>query len=205
MLLRQRYHHLGLLFGRYQALLAKSKLPENKAMDISAHVMASLSEGMAYQSLCLDAINSWQSTEMDTADKGEATYQYQRDQYLAPFVSSDHSSLRTSKGGSATPLPTWMTSSLVYLILEDELSLSDKRRIVNLAASDYLYGSDNPDKCVFMAIEWDKDYSNVIKVRSQQHIWETSFQELGSSWPLEVINLFANNEVWAEGSYTALA
>lgn len=101
-------------------------------------------------------------------------------------------------------IPSWLMSSLSYLVLESELTLKNKRRIIFLHARDKVYGGNITEKCIFENINWQKDLSNIIKVRSKRNTWETSFVELAESRPLEIIELFANNEIWAEGDYLAL-
>jgi len=149
-----------------------------------------------YQSLKIDALKSWQQT-VDNPLKGQTWWagHYAKPQCAAPEPS-----------GALTPYtPEWLTSSLMYLVLENELAIENKRRLVSLTASDFLYGSHNNMKTVFLSIDWEKDYHNVIKIRSKNTIWESSFAELAFSRPLEIMGLFAHNEVWVEGNYPALA
>lgn len=100
--------------------------------------------------------------------------------------------------------PRWLTSSLIYFVLEKEMHVVNKRRLVCLAADDYLYGAENRDKCLFLPIQWEKHTKHIIKVRAKTHIWETCFQELADSRPLEIRSLFAHHEIWVEGEYPAL-
>lgn len=100
--------------------------------------------------------------------------------------------------------PLWLMSGLMYMMFEHELQINDKRRLVNLSADDSTYGADHPEKSLFIAIDWWNDANKVIKVKSNNHIWETSFRELAASRPLEVRNLFANNHLWVEGVFPPL-
>lgn len=110
-----------------------------------------------------------------------------------------------SANSSSEQVNSMLSSSLQYMVLETELSLEDKRRIVYLHHSDYLYGSDRGVKTVFLPIDWQNDFNNVIKVFTGKNTWEASFSELAKTQPVALQNLFANNEVWAEGSYKPLA
>ena len=100
-------------------------------------------------------------------------------------------------------IPSFIRSSLIYIVLENELELKNKRRIVSLNNNDLLYGSTT-GKCVFLPLDWHQDYNNVIKVHESNHTWETSFAELSKTRPQALLSLFANSEVWAEGNYQAL-
>lgn len=100
--------------------------------------------------------------------------------------------------------PLWLMSGLMYMMFEHELQINDKRRLVNLSADDSTYGADHPEKSLFIAVDWWNDRNKVIKVKSNNHIWETSFHELAASRPLEVRNLFANNHLWVEGVFPPL-
>lgn len=101
-------------------------------------------------------------------------------------------------------VPDWILSSLMYVVFESELSVSKKRRLVYLNANDKLYGGDIFEKCIFLSIDWLKDFELPLKVRNNRHTWETSFEELATSRPLEIIELFTHNELWAEGDFPAL-
>ena len=101
-------------------------------------------------------------------------------------------------------IPTYFRSSFIYIVLESELALKNKRRIVNLSGDDLLYASVT-GKCVFIQIDWEKDFNNLIKVHESNHTWETTFSELIDTRPVALRNLFARSEVWAEGEYKPLS
>ena len=171
--------------------------PVEASLDDTAYLdqwQQQLGDIRQYLSLSIDALKTWSAKQQDQQLDMDAFNLSFKPLKSAPFVAS-----------TRTAIPSWLASSLIYLVLESELSVKDKRRIICISSRDYLYGSDNDEKCVFLSIDWKKDIDNVIKVRSQQHTWETSFQELANTRPLELINLFAGNEVWAEGDYPALA
>ncbi|WP_445946276.1 hypothetical protein [Shewanella sp.] len=102
-------------------------------------------------------------------------------------------------------LPSWFRSCVSYLVLESELQQVGKRRLVLLCNQDRLYGATDTEKCIFLPINWQQDLHKVIKVRSKRNIWEASFSELASTRPHELINVFANNDVWVEGDFPSLA
>ncbi|TBR36014.1 hypothetical protein CBF23_015235, partial [Marinomonas agarivorans] len=87
---------------------------------------------------------------------------------------------------------------------ESELQQTNKRRLVYLSVLDRLYGEKPKEKCVFLPINWQRDSHNLIKVHSHRNILEASFLELASSRPQELVELFANNDIWVEGAYPAL-
>ena len=101
-------------------------------------------------------------------------------------------------------IPPHFRSSLTYIVLENELTLKNKRRIVSLNANDLLYSSVT-GKCVFIQINWEKEFNNIIKVHENNHTWETTFSELIDTRPVALKNLFARSEVWAEGHYRPLS
>lgn len=129
-------------------------------------------------------------------------FQQKKDNDVRAQLARMYTSCNTDAATDITP--SWIQTTLLYIVFESELTLKNKRRIVHLSADDYLYGSDNKEKCIFLPINWDTDTGNLIKVKSKKHIWETSFSELAASRPLEVRNLFSGSEVWAEGDYPAL-
>ncbi|RBP53110.1 hypothetical protein [Arenicella xantha] len=143
-----------------------------------------------YASCSVDSFNSW---KRDRAESG-----------ICWNTNYRQASPTNSANPRANTMP-WFTSSLQYMVLESELSLAGKRRIVCLHSSDFLYGSDRKVKTVFLPIDWDDDFNNVIKVSSPKIVWESSFSELASTQPIALQSLFANNEVWAEGNYASLA
>ncbi len=101
-------------------------------------------------------------------------------------------------------VPPLLRSALTYIVLEHELKLKGKRRIVFLNSADLLYGSTT-GKCVFLPIDWQLDIGNVVKVHGGHQTWQTTFAELLTTNPIALLSLFANNEVWAEGNYEPLA
>lgn len=110
----------------------------------------------------------------------------------------------SSQDTQLTVVPESILTGLVYIVLENELSLVNKRRIIHLSADDLLYSSVT-SKCVCMPINWTHDFNNVIKVHSDNQTWETSFAELIATRHSALRTLFSNNEVWAEGQYAALS
>ena len=101
-------------------------------------------------------------------------------------------------------IPPYFRSSIMYVVLENELALKNKRRIVSLTVDDLLYATIT-GKCVFLQIDWHQDFNNVLKVHESNHTWETTFGELIDTRPIALRNLFSRSEIWAEGKYTSLA
>lgn len=101
-------------------------------------------------------------------------------------------------------IPNYFRSGFMYVVLENELSLKNKRRIVNLSSDDLLYASVT-GKCVFIQIDWHNDFTNTIKVHESNHTWETTFSELIDTRPVALRHLFSRSEVWAEGHYKPLS
>lgn len=95
-------------------------------------------------------------------------------------------------------------SNLIYVVLESELKMRNKRRIIHLSNTDLLYSSMT-GKCVCLPIDWDNDFANRIKVNEGKHTWETTFMELAQTRENALSALFAHSQVWAEGNYAALA
>jgi len=188
-LLRARLKHLREIYGVF---LAQEKSDESDLPAIQ-NFLNSLENGHsgshAYRSLTIDAISSWQKN----CDAN------------IPWFSNYTDLLESYSSSSTVNVSPQFSSSLQYMVLETELKLEGKRRIVCLHSSDYLYGSDRKAKTVFLPIDWKKDFSNVIKVSSEKLLWEASFAELCETRPVALQSLFANNEVWAEGNYPALA
>jgi len=191
-LTRARLNHLSLLRGLF---LSKSneKLPEEKN-SVNSYIEDLTSKethSSTFRSASIDALNSW------AIDRN-------KDQKI-PWFEDYQQRLIKSIDVSPNELSPWFSSSLQYMVLETELELEGKRRIVHLHSSDFLYGSDRKAKTVFLTIDWKKDFNNVIKVSTGKLIWEASFSELANTQPIALQNLFANNEVWAEGNYPSLA
>ncbi|WP_298769328.1 hypothetical protein [uncultured Shewanella sp.] len=100
--------------------------------------------------------------------------------------------------------PPWFRSCLRYFVSESAINETAKRQLVFLSGKDGIYGLQAKEKCVFLPINWHKDSQCIIKVHSHRNIWETSFSELAASRPLELVNLFANNQLWVAGDFSAL-
>ncbi|NQZ12931.1 MAG: hypothetical protein HRT35_37780 [Algicola sp.] len=151
-----------------------------------------------FRSLAIDAFNSWRLQQQQPKSKAKAVQPVAAaksdGQRLAPIVNHEQQAF-----------PEWLRSCLIYFVPEQELTQADKRRLVCLSAKDRLYGGNQPQKSVYLAVDWKHDQHNVINVRSNRNVWQTSFAELSRSRPLELTNLFANNEVWVEGKYPPLA
>ncbi|MGH1543133.1 MAG: hypothetical protein ACRBHB_22135 [Arenicella sp.] len=192
-LIRARLNRLSHLRGMFLGLQQESK-GEAEKHSLNAYINNISSEAngqVEYRSLSIDAVNSWQQ------DKKHAQPWFDLYQKLLACNSLSCS--------IATQVSPRLSSSLQYMVLETELKLKDKRRIVNLHGSDYLYGSDRKVKTVFLPIDWERDRDNTIKVSSGTLLWESSFRELAQTETVALQNLFANNEVWAEGDYAPLA
>lgn len=175
----------SLLYRRFAALA-------RQYIDFTAGKTAQ--EAMEYRATCSDALNTWQEDAKKAVD--------QRVDWNAIYAMNPYS--RVSKSVKNN-IPDWMKSRLFYFVRESELTVSGKRRVVYLGADDFIYGSDNPEKSVFLSIDWQEDIKNPVKVRNKKFTWDTSFTELANSHSLEISKLFANNELWAEGDYEPLA
>ncbi|WP_163931635.1 hypothetical protein [Paraferrimonas sp. SM1919] len=139
---------------------------------------------LTFSALLIDALCYWQ---LDNNQDWDSDHQPTVKEEIAPLAIS--------------PL---LRSSLIYIVLDNELSLKNKRRIIQLNNQDLLYSSTT-GKCVFLPIDWNNDFSNVIKVHENNHTWETSFSELNASRATALSSLFANAEVWAEGNYCSIS
>ncbi|TDF41460.1 hypothetical protein EYS14_00960 [Alteromonadaceae bacterium M269] len=138
--------------------------------------------------------DSTKPTKTDAGNASTQTYEWQQ----------NYSKILQKVPVETKPyIPNQFRSSLMYIVLENELSLKNKRRIVSLSNDDLLYSSV-AGKCVFFQIDWDKDFNNIIKVHENNHTWETQFSELIDTRPVALRNLFARSEVWAEGNYPSL-
>lgn len=165
-----------------------------------------------YRSLAEDAFNTWKRNGETEAYRGSTQDKESVDlsdkqadsKNGSHVMSSDTVSSRNVTGDSLLAFPDWLRSSLMFYVPESELQQAEKRRLVCLSSKDKIYGANQKEKCVFLPINWKKDTKNVIKVKADQHIWETTFAELASSRPMEVTNLFANNHLWVEGDYQAV-
>jgi len=169
--------------NKHDRVLFEGLLNSEKALTFDAITLD-------YPSCSIDAYNCWKRAE------GRGV-KYWNKRYRAVVPACANSQLSS--------IGPWMTSSLQYMVLESELTLKGKRRIVCLHDSDFLYGSDRKMKTVFLPIDWERDFDNVIKVASANIVWQTSVSELAKTQPVALQSLFANNEVWAEGDYRALA
>ena len=196
-------------FITHKAALAQPLMPEDIAT-------------IAYRSLALDAFATWQSIANGTGSNlanNEGTNKgtnigASEDTNVAnslPLMANTVLKLREQANNTVENpeldilLPSWFRCCLSYLVLESELQQTGKRRLVFLCNQDRLYGETDTEKCIFLSIKWQRDLHKVIKVRSKRNIWEASFSELANSRPHELINLFANNDVWVEGNFQPLA
>ncbi|MGI0116768.1 hypothetical protein [Zooshikella sp. RANM57] len=101
-------------------------------------------------------------------------------------------------------IPLWVKSSFMYMVLEKDLMLVNKRRLVCLHSSDKGYCNDLITRAVFLDVDWQQDYDNPIQIYGEYLTWQSSFSELLTTQPLALVALFARNEIWVEGKYKAL-
>lgn len=201
-----------------RAQFASQALPSTDPQMLASTVQTLLGEQLQYRSFNLDVIQHCLA-QLVGASKTETTSTTDNND----IATTEGTLLPASVDGANEPapdpisvlrpqanswpkpgFPLWLLSSLIYMMFENELQIGDKRRLVHLSADDSTYGADNPEKSLFIAIDWWNDANKVIKVKSKNHIWETSFQELAASRPLEVRSLFANNHLWVEGEFPPL-
>lgn len=210
LLLRSRRIQLNTLYQLYVATLNPTL--ENIHLPVNVENLPLTNKlSIPYRSMAVDALNSWhQNNACDQAMLKDIPENLQC--YIADLNKHPIDWERTlNELDMALPVentihfPNWLRSGMIYLVLESELEMKNKRRIVFLHDDDRIYGSGNDEKCVCQSIDWDEDCHNVIKVKDGQHIWETSFSELADSRPLETIALFSQSEVWAEGDYPAFS
>ncbi len=188
-LITARWQHLTHLW-----LSAHKWLQANKS-DPATSVIPPLANH-AFVSLSTDALAAW---EKDTKHNWDAWYET-----AAPSETVLASMMATTQGSAAFDVPMPVQSSLMYLVLESELTLKGVRRIVLLSSHDLLYASTT-SKCVFLPIEWEKDRHNVVNVHENGATWKTTFEELVNTQFVSLQNLFSRSEIWAEGPYEALA
>ena len=209
-LLRARRIQLNTLYQLYTATLNQEL--ENIGLPVNVDNLPLTNKlSIPYRSMAVDALNSWHQKDLEE----EVLLKEVFDKLQVNIADLDKPAIdwkatlaaldTTLPVEKTLSVPNWQRSGMIYLVLESELELKNKRRIVFLHDNDRIYGGGNAEKCVCQSIDWDKDCLNVIKVKDKQHTWETSFSELAESRPLETINLFSQSEVWAEGDYPAFA
>lgn len=154
---------------------------------------------LAYRSIAIDAL---ETNQRNNTYSDKAKPKNKAGEYVETKSMSETTSLMAKE---IPTMPVWLRSCLSYLVLESELTQSDRRRLVYLCSEDKVYGGTDTEKCVFLPIDWQQDFEQVIKVKSHRNIWEASFTELAQTRPHELITLFANNDVWVEGPFTPLA
>ncbi|KNC67926.1 hypothetical protein [Pseudoalteromonas ardens] len=147
---------------------------------------------LQYRSMSIDALHTWHH-QTSTLSAGENKTK-----------SITHQSDLGQSTAAGEAFPNWFRASLRYCVEESQLAQTQRRNLVFLSAKDKLYGQKAKEKCVFLPLNWQQDKHRLIKVRSHRNIWETSFSELASSRPMELLNLFTHNQVWVEGPFDAL-
>ncbi|WMW80939.1 hypothetical protein RF679_01335 [Undibacterium cyanobacteriorum] len=203
------------LSTQLNAQSATSDITHIDPQTLAKVVTTLLSQQLQYHSLNLDVVQTCLAQllpESNEAVASSGTVQEDQPASKPNIQSSNQPNSNAQISSTNLPVqtwpkpgfPTWLMSSVMYMMFENELHIAGKRRLVNLCADDSTYGADNPEKSLFIAVDWWNDGAKVIKVKSKNHIWETSFQELASSRPLEVRNLFANNHLWVEGDFPPL-
>lgn len=195
---RARISHLQQLRGLFLAQMNTVTTPTGESQTLT-NMLTELQQptnfsltANSYRSLTIDALNTW-AAEKITNNKNPPP------DWLALYKKQQQQ-LNSVPDNNLSPA---LISELLYIVLENELSLANKRRIICLNADDLLYSSVNT-KCVFLGIDWQHDLTNPIKVNAGKHIWQTSFNELAETRPNALRSLFAHNELWAEGYYQPL-
>jgi hypothetical protein len=194
-------NQLRLSFSLFDSKAAKSPNHNNNNSRIKLeHIITH-----QYRSLAVDAFNSWRLQLPALVDDNHH-HNHSRDfeaEVEKKLPDDSKMAEHTLAPAKTHYFPSWFRSSLIYLVTQDQLDQAGKRRLVCLSASDKCYGNDMPQKCIFLAIDWQREQLNVIKVKSTRNVWETSFDELSRSREQALTQLFANNEVWVEGDYPA--
>ncbi|MCF6438453.1 hypothetical protein L1077_03285 [Pseudoalteromonas luteoviolacea] len=147
---------------------------------------------LQYRSMCIDVLQSLHH-QHSTSPVSASSEKAPPSREVSPHVAA--------KGDA---FANWFKASLRYCVEESQLMETQRRNLVFLSARDKLYGQKAKEKCIFLPLDWQRDQHKLIKVRSHRNIWETSLSELASSRPMELLNLFTHNQIWAEGPFDAL-
>lgn len=141
-----------------------------------------------YLSLTTDALQTWNN-------QGGATFSW-IDTYnltLAAFV---------PKPELEAPPPH--NDALVYFILESELTIAGRRRIIYISSTDKVYGNPTGGKGIALAIDWDTDLENTVLIQRGSKVTdEMTLAELVQMLDgnPSAYNLFRKNDVWIVGDY----
>lgn len=139
-----------------------------------------------YLSLSIDALQTWRLGP--TGLNGTVSYY---NSALEAFVPAE-----------VIISPPPHNDSLMYMVLDAEVKLSGKRRIVYLTDKDFVYGQGTNDRGLFLAIDWDTEIDNAIQVfQKQKLIRQTTLRQLIAGAPQALWRTFEKSEVWAIGEY----
>ena len=194
-LVERRYLHTQYMLSIWQA--AQNNNDNNTLNDYLIQAENGTEENIEYRSLTMDLISHWRKVSPnDTTILPSSKKETNKEE-------NPEEQEKDSKEDLIKTVPASISTSLIYIILESELTVKNKRRIVYLTATDNLYG-ELTEKAVFVEIDWINDINNPLKVRSGNHIWEASFAELIATPTVSITKLFSENEIWAEGNYAPL-
>ncbi len=98
------------------------------------------------------------------------------------------------------PVPPY-NDALMYLVLDNETTLSGRRRIVYLTDADRVYGDNGRSFGLFLAIDWEDDLDNPVEIIRNKKRRFTTLRELVSGPSQSLWRTFKDSEVWAIGDY----
>jgi uncharacterized protein (TIGR02646 family) len=202
-LVRSRASHLRQLRGLLWAGAGGSSA-DNAAAQKLLSVLAANGPGVAnvapqYVSLSIDAANTWLAQGTNPQD----------------WIGTYNAILEALAPVADTPVaPPAGNDALMFLVLDDEVALAGRRRIVYLSDSDKLYGNSGGHKGVFLSIDWQEELeagpprTGVEIVRDGVIVESMSLPkfvaELNGN-PRTAYSRFRNANVWAVGNFKPFA
>lgn len=94
--------------------------------------------------------------------------------------------------------------ALAYIVLERDLRVAGRRRMIYITTTDRVYGNPGREKAIVLAIDWDEELRNTVllyqggRVMKQTTLYDL-IHESSQLW-----RVFANYNVWAIGNYAPL-
>ena len=145
----------------------------------------------AYLSASIDALQSWRNSASST-----------------PWLTIYQGVLQAFVPKPELVEPPPANNALCYLVLDIELTMAGRRRLVYLSDSDRVYGHPQGESARTLSLDWATELDNGVLVTSDPQgrdiLSSQTLRELISGNPMTLYRTFERAFVWAIGNYPPL-
>lgn len=140
-----------------------------------------------YVSLSIDAANTWKAGPTSFTD-----WIKMYNAVTAAFIPKEN-----------LLAPPTHNDALIYIVLERDVKVAGKRRMIYITDKDKIYGNPAPnEKAVMLAVDWDAELENkVLLMKAGKVVVETTLQDLILDNGAQLWRIFTKFDVWVLGDF----